>query len=151
VLLPCTGLRAKELLFTFGKYHKKSAKGKRNNLTGHAKKNSINLALRLHSICSLNPSGFWYRQRVARMQWGRGVWVLFPCLIFFPFRIILDLGITNFNNRNMRQNAQLLQKHFSGILSIRLVFGSGLPVGHLGTGWLVDTTNCRWACWPFWI
>lgn len=37
----------------------------------------------------------------------------------FLFNILLDLGITNFNNRNIAQNKQLLNKHFSGILVIK--------------------------------
>lgn len=37
--------------------------------------------------------------------------------------ILLDFGIRNFNNRNIAQNEQLLGKHLSGILIIRLLFG----------------------------
>lgn len=37
----------------------------------------------------------------------------------FLFNILLDLGITNFNNRNIAQNQQLLGKHLSGIILIR--------------------------------
>ena len=39
----------------------------------------------------------------------------------FLFNILLDLGITNFNNRNIAQNSHLLNKHFSGIAMLRLV------------------------------
>jgi len=39
----------------------------------------------------------------------------------FLFNILLDLGITNFNNRNIAQNNQLLNKHFSGILVVKLL------------------------------
>ncbi|MDZ7741393.1 MAG: oligosaccharide flippase family protein [Bacteroidota bacterium] len=39
----------------------------------------------------------------------------------FLFNIILDFGITNFNNRNIAQNNQLLNKHFSGIVILRLL------------------------------
>ncbi len=39
----------------------------------------------------------------------------------FLFNILLDLGITNFNNRNIAQNTQLLNKHFSGIIVVRLL------------------------------
>jgi len=35
--------------------------------------------------------------------------------------ILLDLGITNFNSRNISMNRQLLQKHISGIIMLRLV------------------------------
>ncbi|MCK5765476.1 MAG: oligosaccharide flippase family protein [Bacteroidales bacterium] len=37
----------------------------------------------------------------------------------FLFNIFLDLGITNFNIRNIAQHKQLLNKHFSGIIVIR--------------------------------
>ena len=39
----------------------------------------------------------------------------------FLFNILLDFGITNFNNRNIARHHQLLQKHFSGILSLRII------------------------------
>ncbi len=35
--------------------------------------------------------------------------------------IILDLGITNFNNRNISQNMHLVHKHLSGIIVLRLM------------------------------
>jgi len=41
----------------------------------------------------------------------------------FLFNIFLDLGITAFNNRNIAQHRQLLNKHFSGIVVIRLMLG----------------------------
>jgi O-antigen/teichoic acid export membrane protein len=41
----------------------------------------------------------------------------------FLFYIFLDLGITNFNNRNIAQNNQLLNKHLAGISVIKLVLG----------------------------
>ncbi|MBL0343598.1 MAG: oligosaccharide flippase family protein [Bacteroidetes bacterium] len=37
----------------------------------------------------------------------------------FLFNILLDLGITNFNNRNISQNRHLLDKHLSGIILLR--------------------------------
>lgn len=39
----------------------------------------------------------------------------------FLFNILLDFGITNFNNRNIAQNNQLLNKHFSRILVAKLM------------------------------
>lgn len=39
----------------------------------------------------------------------------------FLFNILLDFGITNYNNRNIAQNKQLLNKHFSGIVVIKLL------------------------------
>jgi O-antigen/teichoic acid export membrane protein len=43
----------------------------------------------------------------------------------FLFNIFLDLGIANFNNRNIAQNKQLLNKHFSGILMLKVLLGLG--------------------------
>jgi len=37
--------------------------------------------------------------------------------------MLLDLGITNFNNRNIAQNSHLLNKHFSNIILLRLILG----------------------------
>ncbi|HBZ66640.1 MAG TPA: hypothetical protein DEO70_07365 [Bacteroidales bacterium] len=39
----------------------------------------------------------------------------------FLFNIILDLGITNFNIRNIAQNSHLLHKHFSNIFVVKLL------------------------------
>lgn len=39
----------------------------------------------------------------------------------FLFNILFDFGITNFNNRNIAQNTQLLNKHFSSILILKLL------------------------------
>jgi len=41
----------------------------------------------------------------------------------FLFFIFLDLGITNFNNRNIAQNNHLLKKHFPGIATLKLLLG----------------------------
>jgi O-antigen/teichoic acid export membrane protein len=57
----------------------------------------------------------------------------------FILNIFLDLGITNFNTRNIAQNSQLLRKHFSQILTLRailsfgyigLIFIAGLLLGY---------------------
>ncbi len=45
----------------------------------------------------------------------------------FLFNILLDFGITNFNNRNIAQNHHLLRKYLSNILVIKLL----LFVGYL--------------------
>ena len=39
----------------------------------------------------------------------------------FIFNIILDLGVNSFNTRNIAQNNQLLEKHFSRIFSLKLI------------------------------
>ncbi len=42
----------------------------------------------------------------------------------FLFNILLDFGITNFNNKNIAQNNQLLNKHFSGIAILRFLLAA---------------------------
>ncbi|KAF5061430.1 Polysaccharide biosynthesis protein [anaerobic digester metagenome] len=39
----------------------------------------------------------------------------------FLFNILFDFGITNFNNRNIAQNNQLLNKHFSSIIILKFL------------------------------
>lgn len=41
----------------------------------------------------------------------------------FLFNMLLDMGITNFNNRNIARHQQLLQKHLSGIITLKLMLG----------------------------
>ena len=41
----------------------------------------------------------------------------------FLFYILLDLGITNFNNRNIARNQRQLQKHFAGIMGVKIILG----------------------------
>ncbi len=41
----------------------------------------------------------------------------------YLFYIILDLGITNFNSRNIAQNANMLTRHFAGIAQVKLFLG----------------------------
>ncbi len=39
----------------------------------------------------------------------------------FLFNILLDFGITGFNNRNIAQNTQLIKKHLSNIIVVKLL------------------------------
>ena len=52
---------------------------------------------------------------------GPSVYGNYFALINFSFllNIILDLGITNYNVKNIAQHHQLLDKHFSGIITLR--------------------------------
>lgn len=59
----------------------------------------------------------------------------------FLFNILFDFGITSFNNRNIAQNSQLLNKHFSSILILKILlafvyfavtFSFGLLWGYRG-------------------
>ena len=59
----------------------------------------------------------------------------------YMFSILLDMGTTNFNNRNIAQNNQLLDKHLSSIIILRfllavvyliVVFAVALIIGYRG-------------------
>ena len=41
----------------------------------------------------------------------------------FIFNIFLDMGVNTFNTRNIAQNSKLIQKHFSGIFSVKILLG----------------------------
>ncbi|MFM7218316.1 MAG: oligosaccharide flippase family protein [Bacteroidota bacterium] len=58
----------------------------------------------------------------------------------FLLNILLDLGITNFNNKNIAQNNHLLSKHFSSIVVLRLLLAGIFAVVTLGGGWLIGYT-----------
>ncbi|KWW29509.1 MAG: membrane protein [bacterium P3] len=57
----------------------------------------------------------------------------------YIFNIVLDLGITNFNTRNIARHPVLINKHLSGILGVKILllalyavitFGAGLMLGY---------------------
>ncbi len=50
--------------------------------------------------------------------------------------MLLDLGITNFNNRNIAQNSHLLNKHFSNIILLRLALGVVYFVITITVAWI---------------
>ena len=60
------------------------------------------------------------QNRVGAEQYG----LYFAILNFtFLFNMILDMGITNFNNRNIAMHSQLLSKHFAGIVTLKILLG----------------------------
>jgi len=63
----------------------------------------------------------------------------------FLFNILLDFGITNFNNRNIAQNKQLLSKHFSGIVLLRFILAGIYFVAIMVAGllWGYDAGQMR--------
>ncbi len=55
----------------------------------------------------------------------------------FLFYILLDLGITNFNNRNIAQNNQLLNKHMAGISTLKILLGFVYGILVFLIGWII--------------
>jgi len=60
-----------------------------------------------------------------QMDVGNIVYGEYIVLFNFSFlsNILLDLGLANFNNRNIAQNGHLLSKHFSKLLSLKFALG----------------------------
>lgn len=55
----------------------------------------------------------------------------------FILTIILDFGITNFNNRNIAQNNHLLTKHFSALFTLKMVLAFAYMVLIIIGGFLI--------------
>src|ERR1700739_312338 len=81
-----------------------------------------NLALVLGLNLSLKPIWIFIFDRNVQNIVGLAEFGTYFSLLNFSylFYIILDLGITNFNNRNIAQNNHLLSKHFSRIVLLKL-------------------------------
>ena len=85
------------------------------------KKFITNLGLLLFLNLLIKP--FWILgiDRSVQNAIGSGSYGVYYALFNFTFlfNIILDLGITNFNNKNIAQNNHLLNKHLSSIIMLR--------------------------------
>ncbi len=55
----------------------------------------------------------------------------------FLLNIILDFGVTQFNNKNIAQNNHLLTKHFSSLFSLKLVLGIAYFVVTILLGFII--------------
>lgn len=55
----------------------------------------------------------------------------------FLLNILLDLGITNWNTRNIAQHTQLMRKHVSGIIAARSLLAVLYSVGIFAAAWLL--------------
>ena len=55
----------------------------------------------------------------------------------FLLNIILDFGVTQFNNKNIAQNNHLLTKHFSSLFSLKLALGVVYFVVTILLGWIM--------------
>jgi O-antigen/teichoic acid export membrane protein len=74
---------------------------------------------------------------------GAEVYGNYFALLNFSFllNILLDFGITNFNNRNIAQNPQLIQKHFGKLLGIRISLFFLYAISTLGLGLFVGYSS----------
>jgi len=103
------------------------------------KKFITNLAFLLFLNLLIKP--FWILgiDRAVQNTVGAESYGLYSALfnLSFLFNIILDVGITNYNNRNIAMHNHLLEKHLSGIIMLRLVLALAYTVISLGVAWIL--------------
>ena len=87
------------------------------------KKFILNLALVLFLNILIKPIWIFGIDREVQNQVGAAEYGVYFALFNFSFllNILLDCGITNFNNKNIAQNNHLLTKHFSSLVSLKFI------------------------------
>lgn len=89
------------------------------------KKFVVNLGILIFLNLLIKP--FWILKIEPALQYrvGDAAYGEYFALFNFSFllNILLDFGITNFNNKNIAQNNHLLGKHFSGLFLLKLFLG----------------------------
>lgn len=98
-----------------------------------------NLALLLTLNLLIKPFWVFGIEREVQTVVGTESYGLYFALFNFSFlmNIILDFGITNFNNKNIAQNNHLITKHFSSILVLKLLLGVAFMVVTLTAGFFI--------------
>lgn len=76
---------------------------------------------------------------------GDGSYGFYSSLFSFSMilNILLDLGITNFNNKNIAQNHQLLKKHISNIVWLKFLLAGVYAVFCLFTAFIIGYNNIQ--------
>ncbi len=89
------------------------------------KKFVTNLALVIFLNLLVKPFWIFGIDRTVQNVVGAEAYGFYFVLLNFSLilNILLDMGITNFNNRNIAQNSQLLNKHFSNLIILRVLLG----------------------------
>src|ERR1700760_709462 len=84
-----------------------------------------NLFLILSLNLLIKPFWIFAIDRSVQIAVGAKVYGYYYTLFNFSFllNILLDFGITNFNNKNIAQNNHMLSKHFSGLFLLKLILG----------------------------
>lgn len=98
-----------------------------------------NLILLLTLNLLIKPFWVFGIEAEVQRQVGTESYGLYFALFNFSFllNILLDFGITNFNNKNIAQNNHLITKHFSSILLLKLLLGCMFLIVTLAIGLLV--------------
>jgi len=89
------------------------------------KKFVTNLAILISLNLLIKPFWILVIEPAVQFKVGNEAYGEYFALLNFSFllNILLDFGITNFNNKNIAQNNHLLEKHFSGLFLLKLLLG----------------------------
>lgn len=95
-----------------------------------------NLSLLLFLNLLVKPFWIFGIDRTVQNMVGSGEYGWYSSLLNFTFlfNILLDFGITNFNNKNIAQNNHLLNKHFSSIVIFKFLLALVYIVVTLSVG-----------------
>ncbi len=87
------------------------------------KKFLTNLGLILFLNLLIKPIYIFGIEKAVQEQVGTAAYGIYFAIFNFSFllTIILDFGITNFNNKNIAQNNHLFTKHFSSLFTLKLI------------------------------
>jgi O-antigen/teichoic acid export membrane protein len=109
------------------------------------KKFTRNLALVLFLNLLIKP--FWILgiDRSVQNMVGAEDYGFYNAILSFSFllNILLDFGITNFNNKNISQNNHLLRKHLSSIIVLKLMLGGLYMVATLIAGFIIGFSKLQ--------
>ncbi len=99
----------------------------------------LNLFLLVVINLLIKPIWIFGIDRGVQLQVGVNDYGLYFALLNFSFlfNILLDAGITNFNNRNLSQHIHLIGKYFSGIVFIKLFLSAIYIFFLLIAAWIV--------------
>jgi O-antigen/teichoic acid export membrane protein len=87
------------------------------------KKFLTNLGLILFLNLLIKPIYVFGIEKAVQEQVGTAAYGIYFAIFNFSFllTILLDFGITNFNNKNIAQNSHLFTKHFSSLFTLKLI------------------------------
>ncbi len=90
------------------------------------KKFLTNLGLILALNLLIKPIYVFGIEKAVQHQVGTAAYGIYFAIFNFSFllTILLDFGITNFNNKNISQNNHLLTKHFSSLFTLKLILAA---------------------------
>lgn len=98
----------------------------------------LNLLIKPFWILGIEPS---FQYSVGNISYGE-----YSALFSFSLMLTIfaDIGLTNFNNKNITENTHLLTKHFSSMMSLKLFLGVAYMIITVGLGLLVFKADLRY-------